>query len=316
MVATERRLRDDRAAGRIRRRDRGRARSDGRVRNDLTLASLTGGTRESRTLKGTLGQGGNRLTLRDRRRHDPAHQLLTRLLPRPLHGVRRRDRARLPPQMHRAARGTCCRRRSARSPSCGFMHDSDSSSGTPSSAPSLITSSLCRAVSGVTIAMRAPEAERQRARHRVEEFRRRVRKRVVGERAQGEPGTPQTRAQHGGLREQHDVAAFEVDVLVGRVVRAAAGRRPPSASAGTRRACRQSSVAAARRPANGGVPSSRSIARARRPPRRIPTGREPVAPARCVATLERQQHGAVEAAREQHADVPTLDAFRARTTLQ
>jgi hypothetical protein len=38
--------------------------SDGRVRNDLTLAGLTGGTRESRPLKGTLGQGGKRLTVR------------------------------------------------------------------------------------------------------------------------------------------------------------------------------------------------------------------------------------------------------------
>jgi DUF4097 and DUF4098 domain-containing protein YvlB len=38
--------------------------SDGRVRNDLTLASLSGGTRESRPLKGTLGQGGRRLTVR------------------------------------------------------------------------------------------------------------------------------------------------------------------------------------------------------------------------------------------------------------
>jgi hypothetical protein len=38
--------------------------SDGRVRNDLTLTSLAGGTRETRTLTGLLGQGGRRLTLR------------------------------------------------------------------------------------------------------------------------------------------------------------------------------------------------------------------------------------------------------------
>jgi DUF4097 and DUF4098 domain-containing protein YvlB len=38
--------------------------SDGRVRNDLSLAGMTGGTRESRPLKGTLGQGGRRLTIR------------------------------------------------------------------------------------------------------------------------------------------------------------------------------------------------------------------------------------------------------------
>ena len=38
--------------------------SDGRVRNDLTLAGQTGGTRESRALKGRLGEGGRRLILR------------------------------------------------------------------------------------------------------------------------------------------------------------------------------------------------------------------------------------------------------------
>jgi DUF4097 and DUF4098 domain-containing protein YvlB len=38
--------------------------SDGRVRNDLTLSSVSGGTRETRVLKGMLGDGGKRLTLR------------------------------------------------------------------------------------------------------------------------------------------------------------------------------------------------------------------------------------------------------------
>ena len=38
--------------------------SDGRVRNDLSLTGLTGGTRETRALKGTLGQGGRRLSVR------------------------------------------------------------------------------------------------------------------------------------------------------------------------------------------------------------------------------------------------------------
>jgi len=38
--------------------------SDGRVRNDLSLAGMTGGTRDSRVVKGTLGQGGRRITLR------------------------------------------------------------------------------------------------------------------------------------------------------------------------------------------------------------------------------------------------------------
>ncbi len=38
--------------------------SDSRVRNELTLADVTGGTREQRTLRGTLGSGGHRLLLR------------------------------------------------------------------------------------------------------------------------------------------------------------------------------------------------------------------------------------------------------------
>jgi hypothetical protein len=38
--------------------------SDSRVRSELTLVSATGGTRELRTLRGTLGEGGHRLMLR------------------------------------------------------------------------------------------------------------------------------------------------------------------------------------------------------------------------------------------------------------
>ena len=38
--------------------------TDGRVRNDLTLVSQSGGTREARTMRGVLGQGGHRFTLR------------------------------------------------------------------------------------------------------------------------------------------------------------------------------------------------------------------------------------------------------------
>jgi DUF4097 and DUF4098 domain-containing protein YvlB len=38
--------------------------SGSRVRNDLTLASVSGGTREARTFKGTLGTGGKKLVLR------------------------------------------------------------------------------------------------------------------------------------------------------------------------------------------------------------------------------------------------------------
>ncbi len=38
--------------------------SDSRVRNELTLVSSVGGTREQRTLRGRLGQGGHRLVIR------------------------------------------------------------------------------------------------------------------------------------------------------------------------------------------------------------------------------------------------------------
>ena len=38
--------------------------SDGRVRNDLTLANVTGGTRDKRALKGSLGTGGRKLLIR------------------------------------------------------------------------------------------------------------------------------------------------------------------------------------------------------------------------------------------------------------
>jgi hypothetical protein len=38
--------------------------SDGRVRNDLTLANVTGGTREKRALKGSLGAGGRKLLIK------------------------------------------------------------------------------------------------------------------------------------------------------------------------------------------------------------------------------------------------------------
>jgi len=38
--------------------------SDSRVRSEITFASSVGGTREQRTLRGTLGEGGHRLSLR------------------------------------------------------------------------------------------------------------------------------------------------------------------------------------------------------------------------------------------------------------
>jgi len=38
--------------------------SDGRVRNDLKLANIAGGTRDNRTFTGALGQGGHKLSIR------------------------------------------------------------------------------------------------------------------------------------------------------------------------------------------------------------------------------------------------------------
>jgi hypothetical protein len=38
--------------------------SDGRVRSDFVLANMTGGTRESRALTGTLGSGGKKLSVK------------------------------------------------------------------------------------------------------------------------------------------------------------------------------------------------------------------------------------------------------------
>ena len=38
--------------------------SDSRVRSELTLADAVGGTREQRTLRGRLGEGGHRLLVR------------------------------------------------------------------------------------------------------------------------------------------------------------------------------------------------------------------------------------------------------------
>ena len=62
------------------------------------------------------------------------------------------------------------------------------------------------------------EPERERARHRREEFRPRVRKGVAGERAERDAAGAGRGGDHAGLGEQHEVASSQIDVLVRRVV--------------------------------------------------------------------------------------------------
>ena len=107
------------------------------------------------------------------------------------------------------------------------MQESVNSSGTPSSTPSLITSLFSNDRNGVTIVDRVVEAERQRARHGGKEFRRGVRKRVSGERTEGNPFDAVLRAVDSRLAQEHDVAPGEVHLFVGRVeCRRGATQRP------------------------------------------------------------------------------------------
>ena len=62
------------------------------------------------------------------------------------------DPARRSPGTRRGARGTCCTGRSGRR-CTGFMHESVSSSGTPSSSPSRTTSLLCMPANGASMAI-------------------------------------------------------------------------------------------------------------------------------------------------------------------
>ena len=112
-------------------------------------------------------------------------------------------------------------------PPFGFMHDSVSSSGTPSSTPSLITSDLCFRANGASMpdVVREPEAERPC--HRLEELRRGVRKRIAGERPERDAPDAALRAVDRRLGEQNDVASRQIDVLVRRVEgRRLAAKRP------------------------------------------------------------------------------------------
>ena len=106
-------------------------------------------------------------------------------------------------------------------PSCGFMQDSVSPRSTLRSSPSVITSDLSIVDERRFDRQRVIEADRQRPRERAEEFGRGVGKRIAGERADRDPRDLALRGDHRGLREQHDVAAVDVDLFVGRVI----GRR-------------------------------------------------------------------------------------------
>ena len=94
------------------------------------------------------------------------------------------------------------------------MHDRVSSNGTPSSTPILITSALCNAMNGVSTSMGAFTPSESARDIVVEELGPCVRERIAGEWTHDDLLKPGPRREHGGLRQQHDVAAFEVDVLV------------------------------------------------------------------------------------------------------
>ena len=97
------------------------------------------------------------------------------------------------------------------------MHESVSSSGTPSARPKPITSDLSIVGKRRDDLDCGRESERQRSRQRREELWRRVRKRVAGEWSDIETRETCASHEHGRLRQQDDVAAFEVDVFIGRV---------------------------------------------------------------------------------------------------
>ena len=181
------------------------------------------------------------------------------------------------------------------------MHDSVSSSGTPSSRPRRITSDLCSAANGAVDRDRCREPDRQRAR----ESRRRTRPSRPGtdcrRAARSAPGAmPRARHEHGRLRQQDDVAALEVDVLVGRVEAGRLRRGSPSGSADRRRACRTQRAAIGRtRSAGERREESRRHGALLRFPGEADARRRSAGPdprARRSAT----QDGAVQAAREEH----------------
>ena len=96
-----------------------------------------------------------------------------------------------------AARAAVSRQRPAM-PITGLMHDSVSSNGTPSAAPRRMTSAFSIARTARRSAGRAPGRATARA-PSPPEFRRRVGKRIVRERAEHQPIDARGRAVHAGL---------------------------------------------------------------------------------------------------------------------
>ena len=97
------------------------------------------------------------------------------------------------------------------------MHESVNSSGTPSSNPHLDDIRLVQRRKRCRDLDRRREPDRQRARHGLEEDRRCIWKRIASQRPHHHDRNPSTRHVDGRLRQQNDVAAVEIDVLVGRV---------------------------------------------------------------------------------------------------
>ena len=209
--------------------------SDGRVRNDLKLVNVTGGTRDQRAAARPARRGREGAPAADRRRHDPAEPLLTSAV-----GRGRRS-------------GRLC------------VHGSIAHARGPKR---IVPLAALAATAAVPIADRVHARQRQFERHaqldaesndvllvnareRCGDLERRgsspsdIARAIASKKSgvasgNGLPGSgpstsrsmPAPRAQHRGLRDEHDVAAFEIDVLVGRVVGRRLCRSRPSASAG------------------------------------------------------------------------------------
>ena len=107
------------------------------------------------------------------------------------------------------------------------------------------------------------EPDRQRLRNASKNAGRGVGERIAGERADQTRAIFRARHEDRRLGQQHDVAAFEVDVLVRCVERRAPRRGWPNGSADRRRACRSAATPAAERRRRGGVVQAAARATAR-----------------------------------------------------
>ena len=181
----------------------------------------------------------------------------------------RSDRPPRPLETRPGARGTCCSVRSAGRPA-GSCTTASARAARRSSTPSRTTSSLCMTDERRDDLERAAEAQRQRARHR----RRRTpawRRETDCRRAARARGARCSSRAHStaAFDEQHDVAAFEVDVFVRRVVGRRLAGDGPVRRPDRRRACRRASVASGSTPAGERRRGQQPIDRAR--VRRLPT---------------------------------------------